>query len=87
VLAEALAQLAEPGQLVLVDMHDTEFVDCAGLAPLVAACERQRQLGGDLILDSPRGEVSKAITLTQLDRSITVVARTASVELVANATR
>jgi anti-anti-sigma factor len=86
-LSEALAHVAEPGRVVLVDMHDTEFVDCAGLAPLVAAYERQRELGGDLILDSPRGEVSRAIALTQLDSFIPVVGRTAPVELLARETR
>ncbi len=85
-LSHALAHLAEPGQVVLVDLRDTEFADCAGLAPLVAACEHQRQLGGDLILESPRGEVSKAIAWTQLDRFITVVGRTSPVELFANET-
>ena len=86
-LSEALAHLSEPGQVVLVDLRDTEFVDCVGLAPLVAACEHQRQQGGDLILDSPRGEVSKAIALTQLDRFITVVGRAVPGELVGSDNR
>jgi stage II sporulation protein AA (anti-sigma F factor antagonist) len=58
--------------VVLVDLSDTEFMDCAGLAPLVAACERQRQLGGDLFLDAPSGAVSRIIECTELDKVVAV---------------
>jgi stage II sporulation protein AA (anti-sigma F factor antagonist) len=72
-LAQVLAGLAEPGRVVLVDLSDTEFMDCAGLAPLVAACEHQRELGGDLFLDAPSGAVSRVLECTQLDRVVRVV--------------
>jgi anti-anti-sigma factor len=71
-LSEALAEMAEPGRVILVDLSGTEFMDCAGLAPLVAACELQRQLGGDLILDAPSRAVSRVIECTQLDKVVTV---------------
>jgi anti-anti-sigma factor len=64
--------MAEPGRVILVDLSDTEFMDCAGLAPLVAACERQRELGGDLIVDAPTRAVSRVIECTQLDEVMTV---------------
>jgi anti-anti-sigma factor len=72
-LHEVLASLGGPGRVILVDLRDTEFMDCAGMAPLVAACRRQRELGGEVVLDSPRGAVSRVIERTQLDRMITVV--------------
>ena len=63
-LCQVLASLADPGRVILVDLSQTEFMDCAGIAPLVAAHRRQRELGGDLILDSPGGAVSRVIERT-----------------------
>lgn len=71
-LSHALAGLAEPGGVILVDLTDTEFMDCAGIAPLIEACLRQRELGGDLILDVADGAVSKFITWAGLDQVIRV---------------
>jgi anti-sigma B factor antagonist len=71
-LSEALADLVEPGRVVLVDLSHTEFVDCAGLAPLVVACQHQRERGGDLVLKGPTGEVAKVIKRTELDKVMTV---------------
>jgi anti-anti-sigma factor len=73
-LSEALADLAEPGRVVLVDLSHTQSVDCAGLAPLVAAHDNQRQLGGDLILDAPTGAVSSVIERTCLDKVMMIAA-------------
>jgi anti-anti-sigma factor len=72
VLSQMLADLAEPGRVILVDLSDTEFVDCAGIAPLVAACEQLRKLGGDLILDAPTSPVSRVIERTGLNKVLTV---------------
>jgi anti-anti-sigma factor len=71
-LSKALVDLAEPGRVILVDLSDTEFMDCAGVAPLVAACERQREVGGQVILDAPTRAVSRVIECTQLDKTMTV---------------
>ncbi len=79
-LCQVLASLADPGRVILVDLSQTEFMDCAGIAPLVAAHRRQRELGGDLILDSPGGAVSRVIERTQLDKLITVVGKRAPSE-------
>ena len=64
-LTQVLVSLADPGRVILVDLSQTEFMDCAGIASLVAACRRQRELGGDLILDSPGGAVSRVIERTE----------------------
>jgi anti-anti-sigma factor len=71
-LSQALADLAEPGRVVLVDLSATESVDYDGLAPLVSACEHQRQLGGDLVLDAPTNAASKLIKRIELDKVLTV---------------
>jgi anti-anti-sigma factor len=72
-LSRVLGEMSEPGRVILVDLSGTEFMDCAGLAPLVAACEHQRELGGDLILDAPTSAVSRVIECTHLDGMMTVV--------------
>jgi anti-sigma B factor antagonist len=86
-LAEALAEMAEPGRVILVDLSATEFMDCAGIAPLVAACEHQRHLGGDLFLEAPSGAVSRVIECTQLDKIVTVAARPGPESAVGSADR
>ncbi len=70
-LSEVLDEMAEPGRVILVDLSDTEFMDCSGLAPLLAACERQRELGGDLFLEAPSGAVSRVLECTELDDVLT----------------
>ncbi|HWC37894.1 MAG TPA: STAS domain-containing protein [Acidimicrobiales bacterium] len=72
-LSAALAAWAEPGRVVLVDLWDVEFADCAGLSPLVAAAEHQRHIGGELIIDAGSGPAAKLIDWAQLDRVVTIV--------------
>jgi anti-sigma B factor antagonist len=74
-LREVLDRLAEPGRVVLVDLADTEFLDCAGIGVLATCHQRQRQLGGELLLDSPRPAVSRVLKLTEVDTMITVLRR------------
>jgi anti-sigma B factor antagonist len=71
-LSHLLAEVAEPGRVVLVDLSHTDFLDSTGIAELAIACKHQRELGGDLILDAPNKAVSKVIELTALDRVMTV---------------
>jgi anti-sigma B factor antagonist len=71
-LRRALFEMAEPGRVILVDLSKTEFMDCAGLAPLLEACEHQRELSGDLILEAPSPAVSRVIERTGLDKVMTV---------------
>ena len=69
-LNQVLAALADPGRVILVDLCQTEFMDCAGISPMVRRLQTPAHLGGDLVLDSPGGAVSKVIERTQLDRLI-----------------
>ena len=63
----------DPGRVVLVDLSETEFMDCAGVGVLADSYRRQCQLGGELFLDAPRRAVSRVLQWTQLDRMITVL--------------
>ena len=72
-LGAVLGGLADPGRVILVDLSDTEFLDCAGVGVLANAYQHLCQLGGALFLDSPRREVSRVLRWTQLDRMITIL--------------
>ena len=71
-VSKALTSLAERDRVVLVDLSGIEFVDCAGIALLARAWRRQRELGGELVLDVSSEAVSKLIERTKLDREITL---------------
>jgi anti-sigma B factor antagonist len=71
-LSHLLAEVAEPGRVVLVDLRHTDFMDSTGIAELATACKHQRELGGDLILDAPNSAVARVIEISGLDRVMTV---------------
>lgn len=63
-LRATLDGFAAEGRTVLVDLSDTEFMDCAGVGVLVDSQERLRRLGGDLVVGSPSGPVLRVLELT-----------------------
>lgn len=67
-LADAIP---ETNRLVL-DLHDTEFIDSTALNILVRALKRLRHGGGDLIIRSPRANARKVFNMTGLDRVLTI---------------
>jgi anti-sigma B factor antagonist len=72
-LSTVLDGLAEPGRVILVDLSDTEFMDCAGVGALARSYEHQCQLGGELLLDSPPRAVCRVLERTHLDKMITIL--------------
>ncbi len=56
------------GEIVVVDLSQTEFVDSSGLGALVACLKSARQSGGDLRLAAPSEQVTMVLGLTNLDR-------------------
>jgi anti-anti-sigma factor len=73
-LGATLEGLAAADQVVVVDLGDTEFMDCAGVGVLIGAHQRQRRLGGDLIIESPSAPVARVLELTGVIEVITVAA-------------
>ena len=71
-LGATLEGLATAGQIVLVDLGGTEFMDCAGLGVLIASHQRLRHLGGDLVIESPNGSVARVLELTGVLEVMTV---------------
>lgn len=73
VLWESLVEfVAEPNR-VMLDLSQTEFIDSTGLGVLVRALKRLRHHGGDLVLRAPRPNARKVLSITSLDRVITIV--------------
>lgn len=53
---------------IVVDLHETSFMDSAGLGALVAGLKMARQAGGDLRIAQATAQVSTILRLTNLDR-------------------
>ncbi len=76
--ASAAALLA--GSNVVFDLRDVAFVDSAGLGALIGAVRRVRENGGDAVICRPRPSVRRALHLTAIDRSVSVVGNFAEAE-------
>ena len=72
-LHAAFSQVApQPGQDVLVDLNDTTFCDCAGLAALVDEQGRLRREGMNLLIEDPPRLVRRLLGITGLDEVLSV---------------
>ncbi len=71
-LGFALSGLSETTRNVTLDLGGVTFVDSSGLGALVAALRYCRDRGGTLVLAGPRPGVRRLLSLTGLDRVMTV---------------
>ena len=74
VLWESLVDVLPDTKRLVVDLAETAFIDSTGLGVLVRTLKRLRHGGGDLVLRSPRPNARKVLSLTGLDRVITIEA-------------
>jgi anti-sigma B factor antagonist len=73
---EALHEaLGRGGGRLLVDLSGVELLDATGLGVLVAAHRRARLQDRELVLCDARPRVARLLSLTRLDRIITVERR------------
>jgi anti-sigma B factor antagonist len=73
-LRDCLTELVEQGQRALVvDLHETTFIDSTGLGVLVGALKRARQADGDLVLAAPRRSIAKVFEVTGMDKTFEVL--------------
>jgi anti-sigma B factor antagonist len=70
-VASHLERVAEPHQIV-VDFSQVTFVDSMGLATLVQAMKRCRQMDGDVRLCGLQQPVRIIFELTRLDRAFQI---------------
>ena len=65
---EALAELiaTAPGTVVVLDLHELEFIDSTGLGLLVGAQKQARDGGRALVIGAPRRPVYRALEVAGL---------------------
>lgn len=72
-LRERIIDLVNGGRYqILVDLTSVEFMDSTGLAVLVGGLKRVREHGGSLELVCTKDPVLKLLTITGLDRALTI---------------
>lgn len=72
-LRDAVNGAVEGGQYRLaVDLVDMEFMDSSGLGVLIAALKRLKEHEGELVLVSPRDQMRRILSLTGLDKILTI---------------
>jgi anti-sigma B factor antagonist len=72
-LQERLGQLLEQGVTrVALDLEDVGFMDSSSLGVLVTTLKRLRERDGDMALVAVNGSPLKVLTLTGIDRLLTL---------------
>jgi anti-anti-sigma factor len=64
--ASAVAELAEGGQQLIIDLEALEYIDCHALSGLLRARDTARKAGGDVLLAAPHGLVLRLLTLVDV---------------------
>lgn len=67
-LASALLEAQRSSRLVVLDLHELEFMDCSGLHVIVEAAEASSQAGGKLALLRAAPRIHRIFVLTGHDR-------------------
>ena len=70
---DTLARLSTSRRLV-IDLSGVPFVDSAGLGALVGGIRRVRDHGGDVVLACNRPTLVRLLSMTGVDRIVTVAA-------------
>ncbi len=64
--------IADGSSRIVVDLGVTEFIDSSGLGALIGALKAARLAGGDLRLAAAPDAVKRVLSLTNLDRVLTM---------------
>lgn len=73
---DAVAGLLPTKKLVVFELSAVPFVDSAGIGALIGAARRIRELGGTVVVCSPRPSISRVFELVGLGRVVTVASST-----------
>jgi anti-sigma B factor antagonist len=71
-LWESLVDVIPDTKRLVLDLSQTDFIDSTGLSVFVRALKRLRHGGGDLVLRAPRPNARKVLSITCLDRVMTI---------------
>jgi len=63
-VAAALQMIARRQPWIIVDLEGLEFIDCRGVAALIAGRRHSRLAGGDLLLAAPPPRVRRILAIT-----------------------
>jgi len=66
------AVLEHPGATVVLDLDGVTALDDTGLGTIMGAAARARETGGELIIVCSNERLRERLTLTHLDRAVTV---------------
>ena len=72
-LDEQITAATRSGVHLALDLHGVEFLDSSALGVMVVALKRLRERGGDLAVVGASGSPAKVLSITGLDRLLTVV--------------
>lgn len=72
-LREALDEVRGPTvRTVVIDLAGVRFIDSSGLNELVVALKRQREAGGDVVLQSPSPQAMRVFEIVGLTQVFTI---------------
>ena len=73
-LGEELAPLAgDPTvKMLIIDLHDLDFIESSGLGGVIAAYLKCRKRGADLRLVGPAPAIRRVLEITQLDKILRI---------------
>jgi anti-anti-sigma factor len=72
--ASGVAEPAEGGQQLIIDLEALEYLDCHALSTLLRARQTARRAGSDVLLAAQRGLVLRLLTLVGVPGATAVAA-------------
>ena len=67
-----LMPLMQPGSRTIIEMSGTPFMDSSGLASIIEAAARARDVDGTVCIAAPSGRVTRVLEITGVDTLIDV---------------
>ena len=67
-----LLPLMQPGSRTIIEMSGTQFMDSSGLASIIEAAARARDVDGTVCIAAPSGRVERVLQITGVDTLIDV---------------
>jgi anti-sigma B factor antagonist len=72
-LQELADEVSQNGRHLVIDLSDVPFLDSAGLAAVISGVRAIHQMGGSVVLTSPRPSVANLLRTTEIDQIVEVI--------------